>query len=159
MAYPTADDAYKAQVQTNVAVYDGLWDAAYFLLLIGFTIGNVYMMMSLLTAEIFGILSFGSVYGVVSLAGQLGSGIGLVFTLFFAVAVMPLGVLLLQLKLGALVTIAGSALAFVAARVLRVGRFALVNDMSLTAVSIVSAVVFAGFLLLTVRQLRRMDIP
>jgi sugar phosphate permease len=48
-------------------------------LLFGFTIGNVYMMMSLLTAEIFGIQSFGTVYGVVSLAGQLGSGIGLVF--------------------------------------------------------------------------------
>jgi sugar phosphate permease len=48
-------------------------------LLFGFTIGNVYMMMSLLTAEIFGVLSFGTVYGVVSLAGQLGSGLGLVF--------------------------------------------------------------------------------
>jgi sugar phosphate permease len=48
-------------------------------LLFGFTIGNVYMMMSLLTAEIFGILSFGTVYGVISLAGQLGSGVGLVF--------------------------------------------------------------------------------
>jgi sugar phosphate permease len=48
-------------------------------LLFGFTIGNVYMMMSLLTAEIFGIISFGAVYGVVSLAGQLGSGLGLVF--------------------------------------------------------------------------------
>jgi sugar phosphate permease len=48
-------------------------------LLFGFTIGNVYMMMSLLTAEIFGIVSFGTVYGVVSLAGQLGSGVGLVF--------------------------------------------------------------------------------
>jgi NhaA family Na+:H+ antiporter len=50
--------------------------------------------------------------------------IGLVFALFFAVAVMPLGVLLLQLKLGALVTIAGSALAFAAAWLLKVGRFA-----------------------------------
>jgi predicted MFS family arabinose efflux permease len=48
-------------------------------LLFGFTIGNIYMMMSLLTAEIFGIPSFGTVYGVVSLAGQVGSGIGLVF--------------------------------------------------------------------------------
>ena len=48
-------------------------------LLFGFTIGNVYMMMSLLTAEIFGILSFGAVYGAVSLAGQLGSGVGLIF--------------------------------------------------------------------------------
>ena len=50
--------------------------------------------------------------------------IGLVFTLFFAVAVMPLGVLLLQLKLGALVTIAGSGLACAVAWLLRVGRFA-----------------------------------
>jgi hypothetical protein len=47
-------------------------------LLFGFTIGNVYMMMRT-TAEIFEIVSFGTVYGVVSLAGQLGSGIGLVF--------------------------------------------------------------------------------
>jgi sugar phosphate permease len=48
-------------------------------LLFGVTIGNVYMMMSLLTAEIFGILSFGTVYGVISLGGQLGSGAGLIF--------------------------------------------------------------------------------
>jgi NhaA family Na+:H+ antiporter len=50
--------------------------------------------------------------------------IGLVFALFFATAVMPLGPLLLEMKMGALVTIAGSALAFAAARLLRVGRFA-----------------------------------
>jgi Na+:H+ antiporter, NhaA family len=50
--------------------------------------------------------------------------IGLVFALFFATAVMPLGVLLLELKMGALVTIAGGGLAFAAARLLRVGRFA-----------------------------------
>src|SRR3977135_3764047 len=50
--------------------------------------------------------------------------IGLVFALFFAIAVMPLGVLLLEMKMGALVTIAGGGLAFAAARLLRVGRFA-----------------------------------
>jgi len=50
--------------------------------------------------------------------------IGLVFALFFATAVMPLGVLLLQLKMGALVTIAGSGLAFAVAWLLGVGRFA-----------------------------------
>jgi len=49
--------------------------------------------------------------------------IGLVFALFFATAVMPLGGILLEMKMGALVTIAGAALAFAAARVLRVGRF------------------------------------
>ncbi|MFN0092375.1 MAG: MFS transporter, partial [Acidimicrobiales bacterium] len=48
-------------------------------LLFGFTIGNVYMMQALLTGEIFGLRSFGSVFGVISLAGQLGSAAGLVF--------------------------------------------------------------------------------
>jgi NhaA family Na+:H+ antiporter len=52
------------------------------------------------------------------------ASIGLIFALFFATAVMPPGPLLLQMKMGALVTIAGSGLAFAMARVLRVGRFA-----------------------------------
>jgi NhaA family Na+:H+ antiporter len=50
--------------------------------------------------------------------------IGLVFALFFATAVMPLGPILLELKMGALVTIAGGGLAFIVARLLKVGRFA-----------------------------------
>ena len=50
--------------------------------------------------------------------------IGLVFTLFFATAVMPLGPVLLEMKMGALMTIAGSGLAFAVARLLRVGQFA-----------------------------------
>ena len=52
------------------------------------------------------------------------ASIGLVFALFFATAVMPLGPLLLEMKMGALLTIGGGALAFAAARLLRVGRFA-----------------------------------
>ena len=52
------------------------------------------------------------------------TSVGLVFALFFAVAAMPLGPLLLEMKMGALVTVAGGGLAFVVARVLRVGRFA-----------------------------------
>jgi NhaA family Na+:H+ antiporter len=50
--------------------------------------------------------------------------VGLVFALFFATAVMPLGTLLLEMKMGALITIAGGGLAFAVARLLRVGRFA-----------------------------------
>jgi sugar phosphate permease len=46
-------------------------------LVFGFTIGNIYMMQSLLVGEIFGIVSFGAVFGLVALAGQVGSGIGL----------------------------------------------------------------------------------
>jgi Na+:H+ antiporter, NhaA family len=52
------------------------------------------------------------------------ASIGLVFALFFASAVMPPGPVLLEMKMGALLTIFGGILAFAAARVLHVGRFA-----------------------------------
>jgi NhaA family Na+:H+ antiporter len=52
------------------------------------------------------------------------ASIGLVFALFFATAVMPPGPVLLEMKMGALVTIAGGGLAFAVARVLRAGQFA-----------------------------------
>jgi NhaA family Na+:H+ antiporter len=52
------------------------------------------------------------------------ASIGMVFALFFATAVMPLGPVLLEMKMGALVTVLGGVVAFVAARLLRVGRFA-----------------------------------
>ncbi|HVF33652.1 MAG TPA: MFS transporter [Acidimicrobiales bacterium] len=45
-------------------------------LVFGFTIGNVYLMMSLLVGEVFGTVSFGAVFGLVTLVGQTGSGIG-----------------------------------------------------------------------------------
>jgi NhaA family Na+:H+ antiporter len=51
------------------------------------------------------------------------ASIGLVFALFFATAVMPPGPVLLEMKMGALVTVAGGGLAFAMARLLRVGRF------------------------------------
>lgn len=45
-------------------------------LVFGLTIGNIYMMQSLLVGEIFGLVSFGAIFGLVSLAGQVGSGLG-----------------------------------------------------------------------------------
>jgi sugar phosphate permease len=45
-------------------------------LVFGLTIGNIYMMQSLLVGEIFGIVSFGSIFGLISMAGQVGSGLG-----------------------------------------------------------------------------------
>lgn len=41
VAWATADELTRAQIRANLAMYDGLWDAKYFLLLIGFTIGNL----------------------------------------------------------------------------------------------------------------------
>lgn len=40
-AWPEADAAARELLQARVAIYDALWDALYFLLLIGFFIGNV----------------------------------------------------------------------------------------------------------------------
>jgi MFS family permease len=45
-------------------------------LVFGFTIGNIYMMQSLLVGESFGMVSFGTVFGLISLIGQVGSGLG-----------------------------------------------------------------------------------
>jgi sugar phosphate permease len=45
-------------------------------LVVGFTIGNIYMMQSLLVSELFGMVSFGTVFGLVGFASQTGSGFG-----------------------------------------------------------------------------------
>jgi MFS family permease len=45
-------------------------------LVVGFTIGNIYMMQSLLVSEIFGMVSFGAVSGLIGMAAQTGSGLG-----------------------------------------------------------------------------------
>lgn len=47
-----------------------------FALTFGLTIGNVYMMQSLLTSEIFGYVSFGAVFGMISFTSQVSSGAG-----------------------------------------------------------------------------------
>jgi len=56
-------------IENQVATY-------VFVLIVGFTIGNVYMLQTLLTAEIFGFVSLGSVLGVMTLMTQIGSGFG-----------------------------------------------------------------------------------
>ncbi|HEX7137382.1 MAG TPA: hypothetical protein VF219_06035 [Vicinamibacterales bacterium] len=57
---------------------------------------------------------------VIALIGS----VGLVFALFLSTTVFPDGPLLTEMKLGAIATLAGAAMAVAAARVLRVGRFA-----------------------------------
>ncbi len=49
-------------------------------LVFGVTVGNVYMLQALVTGEVFGMVSYGTIYGVVSLAGSMGSAGGLLFT-------------------------------------------------------------------------------
>ena len=50
VAYATADEATRAIIRTNTAMYDGLWDALYFLLLVAFTIGNTSLGIALMRA-------------------------------------------------------------------------------------------------------------
>lgn len=78
----------------------------------GFTIGNIYMMQSLLVGEIFGIVSFGAIFGLVSMAGQIGSGLG------------PLGVGWLEDQTGSYTApfIATAALTYAAAVVILLAR-------------------------------------
>lgn len=40
-AYGSADATMRVLIETNTLMYDGLWDAMYFLLLIGFAVGNL----------------------------------------------------------------------------------------------------------------------
>lgn len=50
VAYATADEATRTIIRTNTAMYDGLWDALYFLLLVAFTIGNTSLGLALARA-------------------------------------------------------------------------------------------------------------
>lgn len=42
-AYFAADEATRAIIRANTSMYDGLWDAFYFVLLVGFSIGNFFL--------------------------------------------------------------------------------------------------------------------
>jgi Na+/H+ antiporter NhaA len=53
----------------------------------------------------------------------LATSSGFTFSLLVATSLIPVGAVLAQLKLGALSTVAGAGLAYLTARVLRVGRF------------------------------------
>jgi hypothetical protein len=46
-AYPSADEAARSLMRTQIATYDALWDALYVLLLIGFIVGNAFLAVAL----------------------------------------------------------------------------------------------------------------
>ncbi len=60
----------------GVLAFEGTAITYLFVLIVGFTIGNIYMMQTLLVAEKFGLVSLGTVLGVIGLAAQAGSGAG-----------------------------------------------------------------------------------
>jgi len=59
-----------------VLAVDGAVATYALILVFGFTIGNVYMMQSLLVSDIFGVVSFGAIFGLIALAAQASSALG-----------------------------------------------------------------------------------
>jgi hypothetical protein len=51
VAWADADETLRAAIRVNALVYDGIWDAMYMLLLIGFAIGNACLGWALLAGE------------------------------------------------------------------------------------------------------------
>jgi disulfide bond formation protein DsbB len=66
VAFATADEATRAQIRTLTLMYDGLWDGMYFVLLIGFAIGNLCFGLALARLQ-----GLGRVVGVFFLAACL----------------------------------------------------------------------------------------
>jgi MFS family permease len=66
----------QATAVVAIALTDNVVASWVLVLIIGFTIGNVYMMQTLLLTEIFGVVSLGTVMGSVALATQTASGFG-----------------------------------------------------------------------------------
>ena len=77
VAWETADEATRTVIRTNVALYDGIWDGLYMLLLIGFTIGNASLGAALLGGRglarvVGGFMLAACALTVVLFAGELG---------------------------------------------------------------------------------------
>jgi MFS family permease len=66
----------QAATVLGLVVTDNLAANYTLVLVFGFTMGNIFMMQSLLVAEIFGIRSFGSIFGISSAASQVAGGVG-----------------------------------------------------------------------------------
>jgi hypothetical protein len=76
-AWHSADAPAREVIRINVAMYDGLWDAMYMLLLIGFAIGNACLGAALVTGQgltrlVGGLLLAACALTVVLFVGELG---------------------------------------------------------------------------------------
>lgn len=66
----------QAAAVATVTLVDNVRLSYLMVLIVGFTIGNIYMMQTLLVAEKFGLVSLGTVLGIIGAAAQIGSGAG-----------------------------------------------------------------------------------
>jgi hypothetical protein len=99
-AYFTSDELTRAHVRANTMMYDGLWDAMYFLLLIGFAIGNLCFGLALvkhrrLTSVVGGFFLAALALTLTNIGGELGwPGLPEPLASWAYPAVQPLGRLL-----------------------------------------------------------------
>ena len=73
-AWESADEATRATIQVNAAMYDGLWDGMYALLLMGFAIGNTCLATALLREPGLGRVVGGLMLAAVALTAALFLG-------------------------------------------------------------------------------------
>ena len=66
----------QATAVTTVVLIDHHLVTYAMVLVVGFTIGNIYMMQSLLIGDTFGLMSFGTIMGLVGVVTQTASGLG-----------------------------------------------------------------------------------
>lgn len=71
VAFATADEAARADIRRLTTMYDGLWDGMYFLLLVGFAIGNFCLGLVLLHMQGFSRLVGGFLSAVFVLTATL----------------------------------------------------------------------------------------
>jgi len=77
VSFATADEATRAEIHTLTTMYDGLWDGMYFLILVGFAIGNFCLSIVLFhlqgLARVVGLFMFAAVLLTLTLiARELG---------------------------------------------------------------------------------------
>ncbi len=66
----------QASAILGLLAIDGVLVTYVLVMVVGFTIGNIYLMQTLLVGELFGLVSLATVFGVIGLATQIGSGLG-----------------------------------------------------------------------------------
>ena len=114
-------------------------------------LGDSRAMMAVTIALLVGVALYASVFVWLGLRSPQAIGIGLLYIVLWEgfLSEYVTGIRVLSIRHYAISFMHG----------LDPRRFATESNMSMTAVSAVAALVFAGFLWLTIRQLRRMDIP
>lgn len=114
-------------------------------------LGDMHAIAAVTTAVFVGVALYSSAFLWLGLVSKQAIGIGLLYVVLWEgfLTTWVSGVRLLSIRQYSINLMHG----------LDARRFALTTDMGMTSTLVVSALVFFGFLMLSIRKLRRMDIP